>query len=218
MWISLSASVGGSALGSSQPSCGPWERGDLLRRLSTFKPANWFGKPKVASLLACARRGWVNVDVDKIECESCCATLKYVVPDSWTPTKGGNVGEEFGNQLDEGHKVICPWRGNNCAESLVQFPPTPPSALIGGHKDHCDRLFQFLYLPIVAASTLDQMRVSRGPEIDRFLVQSYTFATGESGFQADIAFVTMVVLCFKLVQNLCCLFRIFIFNNGDFVI
>uniref|UniRef100_A0A251TVK5 Putative IAP-like protein 1 n=1 Tax=Helianthus annuus TaxID=4232 RepID=A0A251TVK5_HELAN len=187
MWISLSASVGGSALGSSQPSCRPWERGDLLRRLSTFKPANWFGKPKAASSLACARRGWVNVDVDKIECESCCATLKYVAPDSWTPTKGGNVGEEFGNQLDEGHKVICPWRGNSCAESLVQFPPTPPSALIGGYKDRCDGLFQFLYLPIVAASTLDQMRVSRGPEIDRFLVQSHTFATGESGFKADIA-------------------------------
>ncbi|XP_076891324.1 uncharacterized protein LOC143542668 [Bidens hawaiensis] len=187
MWISLSASVGGSALGSSQPSCRPWERGDLLRRLSTFKPANWFGKPKAASSLACARRGWVNVDVDKIECESCCATLKYVAPDSWTPTKGDNVGEEFSNQLDEGHKVICPWRGNSCAESLVQFPPTPPSALIGGYKDRCDGLFQFLYLPIVAASTVDQMRVSRGSEIDRFLVQPHAFVAGESGFKADIA-------------------------------
>ncbi|KAJ0536348.1 putative Zinc finger, C3HC [Helianthus annuus] len=114
MWISLSASVGGSALRSSQPSCRPWERGDLLRRLSTFKPANWFGKPKAASLLACARTGWVNVDVDKIECESCCATLKYVAPDSTTPTKGGNVGEEFANQLDEGHEVICPWRKQLC--------------------------------------------------------------------------------------------------------
>lgn len=187
MWISLSTSVGGSALGSSQPSCRPWERGDLLRRLSTFRPANWFGKPKSASSLACARRGWVNVGIDKIECESCGATLKYVAPDSWTPTEGDNAGEEFANQLDEGHKVICPWRGNSCAESLVQFPPTPPSALIGGYKDRCDGLFQFLYLPVVAASALDQMRVSRGPEIDRFLVQSYTFTTGESGYKADIA-------------------------------
>ncbi|KAI3804880.1 hypothetical protein L1987_26745 [Smallanthus sonchifolius] len=187
MWISLSASVGGSDLGSSQSSCRPWERGDLLRRLSTFKPVNWFGKHKAASSLACARRGWVNVDVDKIECESCCATLKYVAPDSWTLTEGDNVGEEFCNQLDEGHKVICPWRGNSCAESLVQFPPTPPSALIGGYKDRCDGLFQFLYLPIVAASTLDQIRVSRGPEIGRFLAQSHTFAADESGFKADMA-------------------------------
>ncbi|KAD4179021.1 hypothetical protein E3N88_27612 [Mikania micrantha] len=187
MWISVSASVGGSVLGLSQPSCRPWERGDLLRRLSTFKPVNWFGKPKAASSLACARRGWVNVDVDKIECESCCASLKYIAADSWTPTEDDNVGEKFGNQLDEGHKVICPWRGNSCAESLVQFPPTPPSALIGGYKDRCDGLFQFPYLPIVAASTYDQMRVSRGPEIDRFLVQSHTFTVEESGLKADIA-------------------------------
>lgn len=47
MWASLSTSAGGSALGSSQPSCRPWERGDLLRRLSTFNPSYWFGKPKV---------------------------------------------------------------------------------------------------------------------------------------------------------------------------
>lgn len=50
MHTSLSTSAGGSALGSSQPSCRPWERGDLLRRLSTFEPANWFGKPKVFKL------------------------------------------------------------------------------------------------------------------------------------------------------------------------
>ncbi|KAK1418129.1 hypothetical protein QVD17_27268 [Tagetes erecta] len=185
VWITLTASASGSALGSSHVSCRPWERGDLLRRLSTFKPANWSGKQKAASSLACARRGWVNVDVNTIECECCAATLKYVAPDSCT--EDDNVGEEFGNQLDEGHKVICPWRGNSCAESLVQFPPTPPSALIGGYKDRCDGLFQFLYLPIVAASTLHQMRASRGPEIDRFLVQSHTSTAGESSFKADIA-------------------------------
>nr|KAJ0191759.1 hypothetical protein LSAT_V11C800453160 [Lactuca sativa] len=88
MWISLSASTCGSVLGSSQPSCRAWERGDLLRRLSTFQPANWFGKPKAASSLAYARRGWVNVDIDKIECESCGATLKYIAPDSWTTIEG----------------------------------------------------------------------------------------------------------------------------------
>lgn len=47
---SLSTNAGGSALGSSQPSCRPWERGDLLRRLATFDPGNWFGKPKVRNL------------------------------------------------------------------------------------------------------------------------------------------------------------------------
>lgn len=40
---SLSTNAGGS----SEPFCRPWERGDLLRRLATFKPSNWCGKPKV---------------------------------------------------------------------------------------------------------------------------------------------------------------------------
>ncbi|CAI9757140.1 unnamed protein product [Fraxinus pennsylvanica] len=185
MWTSLSTSAGDSALGSSQPSCRPWERGDLLRRLSTFKPANWFGKPKAASALACARRGWVSVDVDKIKCESCGASLKFISSATWTPSEADIAGEDFAQKLDGGHKVNCPWVGNICAESLVQFPPTPPSALIGGYKDRCDGLMQFPSLPIVAASAFEQMRVSRGPEIDRLLSQ-FQFAGNELGFKLEI--------------------------------
>ncbi|XP_010275066.1 PREDICTED: uncharacterized protein LOC104610239 [Nelumbo nucifera] len=182
---SLSTSAGGSALGSSQPSCRPWERGDLLRRLATFKPSNWFGKPKDASSLACARRGWVNVDVDKIVCESCGANLSFVLLASWTPTEVDTAGEAFAKQLDTGHKVTCPWRGNSCAESLVQFPPTPPSALIGGYKDRCDGLLQFLSLPVVAASAIEQMRISRGPQLDRLLSQSQAFTSGDLNFKSE---------------------------------
>jgi len=46
-WTSISTSVGGSAFGSSRSSCRPWERGDLLKRLATFAPLNWSGKPQV---------------------------------------------------------------------------------------------------------------------------------------------------------------------------
>lgn len=52
--LSTSAAGGGgggsSVFGSSRLSCRPWERGDLLRRLATFKPSNWFAKPKVFTL------------------------------------------------------------------------------------------------------------------------------------------------------------------------
>ncbi|GAB2295317.1 hypothetical protein Dimus_029489 [Dionaea muscipula] len=51
VWHSLGINGCDSTLGSSQPSCRPWERGDLLRRLATFKHAYWFGKPKVLNLL-----------------------------------------------------------------------------------------------------------------------------------------------------------------------
>lgn len=183
---SLSTSAGGSALGSSHSSCRPWERGDLLRRLSTFIPENWFGKPKAASSLACARRGWINVNVDKVECESCGTNLQFTLSAAMTLSKADSAGEDFLKKLDEGHKLSCPWRGNSCAESLVQFPPTPPSALIGGFKDRCDGLIQFPFLPVVAVSAIGQMRVSRGPEIDHLLAETLVFGGGESGFKCDL--------------------------------
>lgn len=192
LWSSLGANDCGSAHGSSQPSCRPWERGDLLRRLATFNPANWFGKPKVASSLACARRGWVNVDVDKIECEACGASLKYELANSCTPSEVDVVGEAFSKQLDLGHRVACPWKGNSCAESLVQFPPTPPSALVGGYKDRCDGLLQFPALPVVAASVVEHMRSSGGSQIDRLLGLPMILLATDSIFKSENVSVTDV--------------------------
>lgn len=41
-----------SSAGSSQaPLCRPWDRGDLMRRLATFKSMTWFAKPKVGEIL-----------------------------------------------------------------------------------------------------------------------------------------------------------------------
>ncbi|KAL5577305.1 hypothetical protein UlMin_019004 [Ulmus minor] len=182
---SLSTSAGGSAFGSSRTSCRPWERGDLLRRLATFKPSNWFGKPKAISSLACAQKGWVNVDIDKIACESCRAQRSFVLLPSWIPAEVQNAVEAFAKELDSGHKVTCPWKGNSCPESLVQFPPTLESALIGGYKDRCDGLLQFESLPRIAASAIEQMRVSRGPQIDRFLSQPQNFVVGEVDFKPE---------------------------------
>jgi C3HC zinc finger-like len=33
------------------PPCRPWDRGDLMRRLATFKAMTWFAKPKVCFLV-----------------------------------------------------------------------------------------------------------------------------------------------------------------------
>jgi len=35
------------------PACRPWDRGDLLRRLATYKSVSWFGKPQVVRPLWC---------------------------------------------------------------------------------------------------------------------------------------------------------------------
>ncbi|XP_057451270.1 uncharacterized protein LOC130743159 isoform X2 [Lotus japonicus] len=167
----------------SNPSCRPWERCDLLRRLSTFKLA---GKiPKVAGSLACAKRGWVSVDVTKIECELCGAQLDFAML-SASSVEADTSSEELSKQLDRGHKIKCPWRGNSCPESLVQFPPTSPSALIGGFKDRCDGLLQFYSLPIVSSSAVEQMRISHNPQIDRFIAQLQVQTAGELGYKAEM--------------------------------
>ncbi|RZB98404.1 hypothetical protein D0Y65_021382 [Glycine soja] len=134
----------------------------------------------IISSLACAQKGWMNNGVDKIACESCGSCLSFTALPSWTLAEAQNASESFARQLDSGHKVNCLWKGNSCPESLVQFPPTPPSALIGGYKDRCDGLVQFHCLPVVAISAIELMSVSRGPQIERFLSQSQNFMSGEA--------------------------------------
>ncbi|KAG8081484.1 hypothetical protein GUJ93_ZPchr0007g4889 [Zizania palustris] len=181
---SLSTNAAGAALDCSQPSCRPWERGDLLRRLATFKSSTWASKPKAANSLACARRGWVNIEIDKIECESCGAHLIFTALTSWSPAEVANAGKAFAEQLDASHQGDCPWRGNSCAESLVQFHLTP-SALVAGFKDRCDGLLQFKSLPVIASSAVESMKLTRSPQIDRVLSQSITILSGELDYKTD---------------------------------
>lgn len=96
--------------------------------------------------------------------------------------------EELSKQLDRGHKINCPWRGNSCPESLVQFPPTSPSALIGGFKDRSDGLLQFYSLPIVSMSAVEQMRITHGPQIDNFIAILQIQTSGELGCRAETSF------------------------------
>lgn len=181
---SLSNNVSKSSIGSSEILCRPWERGDLLRRLATFEPSNWFAKPKGASSLTCARRGWVSVGNGKIECELCGLSLIFTESASRTIGEADHAAETFAEKLDSGHKPTCPWKGNCCADSLVQFPPTPVPALIGSYKDRCDGLLQFPNLPVIASSAIEAMRMSRNVQIDRILSQSL-FSSGEIAFRAD---------------------------------
>lgn len=58
-----------SSVGAAHPPARPWDRGDLVRRLHTFRASTWFAKPPAAGPIPCARRGWVNDGVDALTCE-----------------------------------------------------------------------------------------------------------------------------------------------------
>ncbi|KAF5205386.1 C3hc zinc finger-like protein [Thalictrum thalictroides] len=158
-----------SSSSSKAPLCRPWDRGDLMKRLATFKPTTWFGKPKVVSAVNCARRGWINVEMDVIACEACGARLLFSTPSSWTHQQIEKTAAVFSLKLDNGHKVLCPWMDNVCDESLAQFPPTPAPALIDGYRERSSALLQLSALPIISSSAIDHMRC---PQLESFLEQS----------------------------------------------
>lgn len=164
---------------SQAPVCRPWDRGDLMRRLATFKSMTWFAKPKAVSAVNCARRGWVNVDMDIIACEACGARLLFSTPSSWTQHQVEKAAKVFSLKLDSGHKLLCPWIDNICDETLAQFPPLTASLLVDSYKERCSALLQLLALPIISFSAIDCMK---SPQLDKFLSQS---SMPESGNGSD---------------------------------
>ncbi|XAR63877.1 hypothetical protein NMG60_11024016 [Bertholletia excelsa] len=167
--------------GSAQiPLCRPWDRGDLMRRLATFKSMTWFAKPQAVSAVNCARRGWVNVDMDTISCEACGARLLFSTPSSWTKHQVEKAALVFSLKLDNGHKLLCPWINNACDEKLAQFPPTPAEDLVAGYKERFTALLQLSALPVISPSAIDYMC---SPLLEHFLRGSS--AVGSSNVPED---------------------------------
>ncbi|KAL0415921.1 UNVERIFIED_CONTAM: Nuclear-interacting partner of ALK [Sesamum latifolium] len=149
--VDSGSSLSVSATSTPAPACRPWDRDDLFRRLSTFKSMTWFAKPQVVSPLECARRGWVNVDMDTIACASCDARLLFSTPSAWTQQQGNTNPDSrffmvyaqsvekaamvFSLKLDSGHKSLCPWINNACMEDIAKFPIVSRADLIEDYKN-----------------------------------------------------------------------------------
>lgn len=163
------------------PVCRPWDREDLMKRLATFKSMTWFAKPKVVSAVNCAMRGWVNIDVDIIACESCGARLLFSTPSSWSQEQVEKAALVFSLKLDNGHKLLCPWIDNACEERLAEFPPTTPEDLIDNFKERSSAILKLSALPVISSSAFEYMS---SPQLDEFLrqplMQEYHNANTES--------------------------------------
>ncbi|PNY14125.1 nuclear-interacting partner of ALK, partial [Trifolium pratense] len=178
--VSASGGGGGDRRGDDQSSlaavtesqghlCRPWDRADFMKRLATFKSISWFAKPKRVSAVNCARRGWINVDVDTIACEECGARLLFSTPASWNHQQVEKAALVFSLKLDNGHKLLCPWIDNACSETVARFPPTSPPVLVDNYRERCSALSQLSALPRISSSTIDHMQ---SPLLDDFLGQS----------------------------------------------
>ncbi|KAI4344036.1 hypothetical protein L6164_011313 [Bauhinia variegata] len=158
------------------PLCRPWDRGDFMRRLATFKSITWFAKPKVVSAVNCARRGWINVDVDIIACEACGTRLLFSTPASWNQQQVEKAALVFSLKLDNGHKLLCPWIDNACDETVARFPPTPPPILVDNFRERCSALLQLSALPRILSSATEYVK---NPLLEEFLKEPSTLECGK---------------------------------------
>ncbi|KAH6797230.1 hypothetical protein C2S52_021784 [Perilla frutescens var. hirtella] len=158
-----------SPMAAQAPVCRPWDRGDLLRRLSTFKSITWFAKPQVVSPMQCARRGWVNVDMDTIACVSCNTRLLFSTPSAWAKQQVEKAAMVFSLKLESGHNLLCPWINNSCAEELAHFPILSGASLIEDYKKRIFSLSQLIALPVIAPMASDKLRNS---QLKQFLNES----------------------------------------------
>ncbi|KAL5709327.1 hypothetical protein ACHQM5_020031 [Ranunculus cassubicifolius] len=123
----------------------------------------------VVSAVNCARRGWINIEMEILSCEACGARLLFSNPSSWTQQQIEKAAVVFSLKLDNGHKLLCPWIDNACDESLAQFPPTPDPSLIDSYRKRFSSLLQLSALPVISSSALDYMRC---PQLECFLERS----------------------------------------------
>lgn len=166
-------------LGSSgeSPPCRPWDRDDLFTRMSTFKSMTWFAKPQAISAVNCARRGWINVDMDTIACEACGSRMLFTTPPSWRQQQVDKAALVFSLKLDSGHKLLCPWIDNVCDEKLADFPPTATAVLVDQYKIRHSVLSQLAALPVISPKAIDFLR---SPKLEQFLRESLTVERDES--------------------------------------
>lgn len=159
------------------PPCRPWDRDDLFRRISTFKSMTWFAKPQAISAVNCARRGWINVDMDTIACEACGSRMLFTTPPSWTQQQVDKAALVFSLKLDSGHKLLCPWIDNVCDEKLAGFPPTATAVLVDQYKIRHSVLSQLAALPVISPKAIDILRSS---QLQQFLRESLSVERDES--------------------------------------
>jgi hypothetical protein len=86
----------------------------LLKRIDTFKIYTWYGKPKSISSIECAKRGWINSNVNQLFCPDCHVFLTVDISD---PTA---ECAQIITDLTEKHKD-CLWRNYQSLFQPSQF-------------------------------------------------------------------------------------------------
>lgn len=117
------ADTGAGAGGKGETLYTPWSKEGFHRRLKTFSASTWFDKPPLLSAIECARYGWVNVDVDEVECESCKGRLIAKFHHSFKPEAKERAAKALSEQATtKAHSKLCPWADNPVPKKAHLLP------------------------------------------------------------------------------------------------
>jgi len=116
----LSSFIGKDASSAALPACESRDRDLFFKRVRSFKSSSWFAKPRWLSPVSCARYGWMNVDVDLLQCVGCQSVLVVRSPSSFDPAIYDACQKRLEDQLKRGaHHACCTWPSCPVPETII---------------------------------------------------------------------------------------------------
>lgn len=101
----------------------------FVERLESFRVETWFAKPDAMSPAICAARGWSNVSPDKLQCQTCKATLSYMPSTDILEEEDPEEVERFVQNLEWEHDADCVWCENQCPSEFMTLQTGDPLKL-----------------------------------------------------------------------------------------
>ena len=132
-----------------KPNFTPWDRGDFLERLETFRhPYLWMTKPDKVNEVQWSKRGWRCVGKDRVACAGCGKELVMslepnepavredegdVASDDgdWRQRAQEQLVEKYSEMIVTGHDEGCLWRRRGCDGTFSQLICSCPANSVG---------------------------------------------------------------------------------------
>ncbi|KAF9790616.1 zf-C3HC-domain-containing protein [Thelephora terrestris] len=106
----------------------PSSTASFLSRLSTYRLATYANKPSQIDAVAAAKCGWVNDGRDRLVCGVCKISWVVVSTRGMKSDAANALVEKQRGQLVSMHKEGCPWKTQQCDDSVYRLPVQSPSA------------------------------------------------------------------------------------------
>ncbi|KAI9818842.1 MAG: hypothetical protein M1827_007663 [Pycnora praestabilis] len=127
------------------PNYAPWDRGQFLQRLKTFRHVDkWTSKPARVCEVQWAKRGWTCVGKERVGCVGGCnkevflkleekhegVDVKAAELDEWSLALDEDMIERYASMIITAHDEYCLWRKRGCDDTIFRLPLTnPPTGL-----------------------------------------------------------------------------------------